>query len=155
MWLSLSSALVSGHQQEPLYTHILANYWFNYLTVSLTIKSKWVLFYKHLEFFVRVLLQIVDILVGKKAEVQQAETHPLYLCQFVLYGCVFVNIFILTDKNTSAFSYVLIKVQSHSDIFTPTYLYALTIVHPQFYVHRQIYTLNLFCCIFVFLFCSL
>ena len=64
---------------------------------------------------------------GKQAEVQPAETHPLYLCQFVFYGCFFVNIFILTDKNTSAFAYVLIKVQPHSDIFTPTYLYALKI----------------------------
>ena len=73
--------------------------------------------------------------MGKQAEVQPAETHPFYLCQFVFYGCVFVNIFILTDKNTSAFSYVLIKVQPYSDIFTPTFLYALTIVHPQFNVH--------------------
>ena len=72
---------------------------------------------------------------GKQAEVQPAETNPLYLCQFVFHGCVFINISILTDKNTSTFSYVLIKVQPHSDIFTPTYLYALTIVHPQFYVH--------------------
>ena len=48
---------------------------------------------------------------GKQAEVQPAEIHPLYLCQFVFYGCVFANILILTDKNTSAFSYVLIKVQ--------------------------------------------
>ena len=79
-------------------------------------------------------------LLGKKAEVQPAETHPLYLCQFVFYGCVFVNIFIFTVKNTYTFSYVLIKVQPHSDIFTPTYLYALTIVHPQFYVHWQIFT---------------
>ena len=72
---------------------------------------------------------------GKQAEVQPAETNPLYLCQFVFHGCVFINISILTDKNTSTFSYVLIKVQPHSDIFTPTYLNALTIVHPQFYVH--------------------
>ena len=53
----------------------------------------------------------------KQAEVQPAETQPLNLCQFVFYGCVFVNIFIL-----------LTKVQPHSDIFTLTYLYALTIV---------------------------
>ena len=31
---------------------------------------------------------------GKQAEVQPAETHPLYLRQFVFYGCVFVNKFI-------------------------------------------------------------
>ena len=80
-------------------------------------------------------VQCTYILRGKPAEVQPAETHQLKLCQFVLYGCVFVNIFILTVKNTSTFFYVLIKVQPYSDIFTPTYLYALTIVHPQFYVH--------------------
>ena len=27
--------------------------------------------------------------LGKQAEVQPAETHPLYLCQFTFYGCVF------------------------------------------------------------------
>ena len=61
-------------------------------------------------------------MIGKQAEVQPAKTHLLYLCQFVFYGCGFVNIFILTDTNTLAFSYVLIKVQPHSDIFTPTEL---------------------------------
>ena len=91
----------------------------------------------------------MGVSIGKQAEVQPAETNPLFLCQFVIYGCVFVNIFILTDKNTSTFSYVLIKVQPHTDICTPTFLYALTIVHPQFYVHWQIYTLNIFNCIFV------
>ena len=33
-------------------------------------------------------------LEGKQVEVQPAETQPLYLCQFVFYGCVFINYFL-------------------------------------------------------------
>ena len=58
-----------------------------------------------------------DVLHVKQAEVQPAETHPLYLCQFVFYGCVFVNIFILTGKYTSVFAYVLIKVELYNVFF--------------------------------------
>ena len=97
-------------------------------------KLSLLIFYNH---FFSLFLSIFLSFNGKQAEVQPAETHPMYLCQFVFNGCVFVNIFILTDKNTSTFSYVLIKVQPHSDICTPTYLYALTIVTPQFYVHLE------------------
>ena len=44
----------------------------------------------------------------------------------ILWVCL-VNIFILTDKNSSTFSYVLIKVQAHSDksttvVFLPVVL---------------------------------
>ena len=57
----------------------------------------------------------------------------MYLCQFVLNGCVFINTSILTDKNTSTY-YALIKEHPYSDIFTPTILY----------VHWQFYTLNVY-----------
>ena len=45
----------------------------------------------------------------KQAEVQPAEIHPLYLCQFAIYGCVFIKNFLNTDKNTTAFSYVHLR----------------------------------------------
>ena len=69
----------------------------------------------------------------KQAEVQQAETHLLYLCQFVIYGCVFINKFLHTDKTLSAYSYVLIKVHPPTlNIFTTKYLYALTNLHLEY-----------------------
>ena len=52
-------------------------------------------------------------LKGKQAEVQPAEKHQLYYCQFVFYGCVFINNFLYTDINTSAFSYVLKSTTTH------------------------------------------
>ena len=65
-------------------------------------------------------------LYGKQAEVQPVETHPLSLCQFEFYGCVFN--FLFTNKNRYAFSYELIKEHPQS---------TQTILKQYFYMHRQ------------------
>ena len=45
------------------------------------------------------------VCTGKQAEVQPAETHPLYLCQFVFYGCVFIIIYLFK----SSFKFLILK----------------------------------------------
>ena len=86
-----------------------------------------------------------DLSYGKQAEVQPAETHLLYLYQFLFYGYVFVNTFILTDKNTSTFSYVLIKVQPHSDISTTGVFLPVVLlpVYPLQYQQRVYYRVTI------------
>ena len=71
--------------------------------------------------------------VNRQKNNRQNHTRCTYVSLYFMG--VFLSIFSYLLTKTHPFSNVLIKVQPHSDIFTPTYLYALTIVHPQFYVH--------------------
>ena len=58
----------------------------------------------------------------KQAKVQPAETHPLYLCQFVFNECVFVNIFILLFKKRNMHSKLYSKKVTGSAIFAKLFV---------------------------------